>query len=257
MPSKLNWLISNTLPGSIILQSWLTKNGISPSLSQKYVSNNWLNKLRAGVFFRPGRQPEWQDVIHSLQNQKELPVHLAGISSLAYQGKAHYLQLEQETIWVAVNNKSALPTWFKNNNDYQWHITSHSKIKNLIDSDTCQIEVKNTTIIASSLELAIIEVLEAVPNTLSFEHAAELFQGMVNLSPKKVQSLLERNTSIKSNRLFLFLAHYYKHAWLKKLNESTIFLGQGKRQIVKGGKLSKDYNITVPENFLKDSHEHG
>jgi len=257
MSSKINWLISNTLPGSLVLQSWLTKHGISPSLAQKYTTSNWLKKLSAGVYTRPGRPPEWQDVIHSLQTQKELPIHLAGISSLAYQGKAHYLQLNKGKIWIALNNNIHLPTWFKGIKEYQWHILSNSKIENLVDSDICQIEVKNTLVNTSTVELAILEILESVPKHISFEYAAELFQGMVNLSPRKVQSLLERNNSVKSNRLFLFLAHYYNHSWLKKLNENKINLGQGKRQIVKGGKLSRDYNITVPEKFLKDNNEHG
>lgn len=257
MSSKINWLISNTQPGSLIFQSWLTKHGISPSLAQRYTTSKWLKKLSAGVYARPGRTPEWQDIIHSLQTQKELPIHLAGISSLTYQGKAHYLQLSHEKVWIALNNKAHLPTWFKDDKEYKWHMLSNSKIEKIVDTDLCKIEVKNTPINASTVELAILEILESVPSYISFEYAAELFQGMVNLSPRKVQSLLGRNNSVKSNRLFLFLAHYYEHAWLKKIDENKIKLGQGKRQIVKGGKLSKNYNITVPENFLKVTDKHG
>ena len=94
-----------------------------------------------------------------------------------------------------------------------------------------QVEIKNTSISASSVELAIFEVLESVPKHISFEHAAELFHGMVNLRPKIIQSLLERNNSIKTNRLFLFLAHYYDHTWLKKLDESKVKLSKGKSQV--------------------------
>ena len=202
MSSKLNWLITNTLPGSVILQSWLTIHGISPSLAQKYTTSNWLTKLSSGVYFRPGRIPEWQDIIHSLQIQKELPIHLAGISSLAYQGKSHYLQFNHEAVWVSLNNKAYLPSWFNSIGEYHWQVISNSKINDMDTSDLTQVEIKNTSISASSVELAIFEVLESVPKHISFEHAAELFQGMVNLRPKIIQSLLERNNSIKSNRLF-------------------------------------------------------
>lgn len=48
MASKINWLLQNTSPGSLVLQSWLTRNNISPSLAFKYAQNGWLIKLRAG-----------------------------------------------------------------------------------------------------------------------------------------------------------------------------------------------------------------
>jgi tRNA-binding EMAP/Myf-like protein len=57
--------------------------------------------------------------------------------------------------------------------------------------------------------------------------------------------LLENCNSIKVKRLFLFLAESYQHPWLKKINRAKIDLGQGKRVIVKGGKLDSKYQITV------------
>ena len=36
------------------------------------------------------------------------------------------------------------------------------------------------------------------------------------------------------------------HAWYAHINQSRIDLGKGKRQIVKGGILDKEYLITVP-----------
>ena len=110
--------------------------------------------------------------------------------------------------------------------------------------------MNNTQLKASSPELAAFELLNAVPTTISFEHAAEVFQGLSNLSPRKVQSLLNRSKTIKTNRLFLFLANYYKHPWASRIDESQINLGSGKRQVVTGGMLDRSYQITVPELFL-------
>jgi len=49
--------------------------------------------------------------------------------------------------------------------------------------------------------------------------------------------------------LFFFFADRHQHAWLKRLDKDAIDLGEGKRMLVKGGKLNKPYQITVPENL--------
>jgi hypothetical protein len=47
-------------------------------------------------------------------------------------------------------------------------------------------------------------------------------------------------------RLFFWLAQRQSYSWFKKLDRSKYDLGSGKRVIAKGGKLDKDYLITVP-----------
>jgi Transcriptional regulator, AbiEi antitoxin, Type IV TA system len=39
-------------------------------------------------------------------------------------------------------------------------------------------------------------------------------------------------------------ADRHQHAWLKRLDKDAIDLGEGKRMLVKGGKLNKPYQIT-------------
>lgn len=102
MPSKINWLLQNTSPGSLVLQSWLPRNSISPSLAFKYEQSGWLKKLRAGVYARAGREPGWSDALWYLQSQLEAPVHLAGLNSLSWQGRSHYIQLKQSQCWLTV-----------------------------------------------------------------------------------------------------------------------------------------------------------
>lgn len=113
MSSKLNWLLQNTALGSLVLQSWLTQNGISPYLSNKYMHSDWLQKLRAGVYVRSGREPKWSDAVLCLQNQLGASVHLAGLTSLTYQGRSRYLHLTRQTIWLCVGDKVSLPKWLK------------------------------------------------------------------------------------------------------------------------------------------------
>ncbi|HCJ4282387.1 TPA: type IV toxin-antitoxin system AbiEi family antitoxin [Legionella pneumophila] len=258
MSSKINWLLNNIASGEILLQSWLSSHGITPQLARKYCQSQWLVKLGAGVYYRAGRKPGWQNAVYCLQNQSRYMIHLAGLTSLAQQGKSHYLQFAANSIWINVQAKTILPKWFKNFPELvvsdelipNWEIIKTSKLNTQDDNDLTTVEVDGIKLKASNQELAAFEVLEAVPSTLSFEHAAELFQGLVNLSPRKVEHILKRSGSIQTNRLFLFFGHFYKHPWAGRVNESLINLGAGKRQIVSDGKLEKQYQITVPEQFI-------
>jgi hypothetical protein len=71
-------------------------------------------------------------------------------------------------------------------------------------------------------------------------------EGLVNLSPRRLQKLLEDCKSVKVKRLFFFLADRHAHAWLKRTERGRIDLGKGKRMLVRGGKLDPKYQITVP-----------
>ncbi len=258
MSEKINWLLNNNASGEILLQSWLSKHGISPQLTKRYCQSQWLIKLGRGVYYRAGRKPEWQNAVNCLQNQSQFMIHLAGLSSLTQQGKSHYLQLAEKSIWINVQGAAILPQWFKNfpelvvsdNPLSHWEIIKTSKLKPIDDNELITIEIGGVKLKASNQELAAFEILEVVPSTLSFEHVAELFQGLVNLSPRKVEAILKKSASIQTNRLFLFFGHFYNHPWAKRVNESLINLGAGKRQIVREGKLEKQYQITVPEQFI-------
>lgn len=257
MSSKLNWLLQNTAPGSLVLQAWLTKNSISPSLANKYMHSGWLKKLRAGVYVRSGRDPQWNDAVLCLQNQLEVSVHLAGLTSLSYQGRSHYLHLTHQAVWLYIEDKASLPKWFKEFPNVEWRLLSNQKLNVHYDRYLTKLEIKGEQINASVPELAAYEIANAVPGSISFEHAAELFQGLVNLSPRKVEALLQSSRAVQTNRLYLFLADHYAHAWVKRVNKTSIGLGTGKRQIVSGGKLDQKYQITIPESFVSKGVSYG
>ena len=101
----------------------------------------------------------------------------------------------------------------------------------------------------SSPERAILELLDELPNHETFHQADMLMEGMATLSPRRLQKLLEICRSVKVKRLFLFFADRHPHAWVKRLDKDAITLGTGKRMLVKGGKLNKAYQITVPEEM--------
>lgn len=249
--SKINWLVTHTSPGSLVLQQWLTENGVSYSLAQKYAKNGWLNKLCSGVYYRPDAKaeimPGWIDAIQALYMQLHFPIHLAGLSSLTHQGLSHYLQLNKKQVWIGVKHKQSLPKWFREFPKQDWFYCGNHKLQIVPESDVKTITIKGKELTVSCPELAAYEVVDAIGKQISFEHTAELFQGLVNLSPRKVQSILERSNSIQTNRVFLFLSHYYDHQWGRRLDETRINLGAGKRQVAEKGRYDERYQITVPE----------
>jgi len=253
MSSKINWLLTHTSPGGLVLQPWLTENGVSYSLAQKYAQSGWLRKLSSGVYYRPDAQdeikPSWADAIQALDLQLHLPIHLAGLSSLTHQGLSHYLQLNKEQVWIGVKHKQTLPKWFRDFPYQDWLYCGNHKLELISEKDLKTITVKGKELTVSCPELAAYEVVDAIGKQISFEHVAELFQGLVNLSPRKVQAILERSRSVQTNRVFLFLSHYYDHQWAKRVDEAGINLGAGKRQIVEKGRLDERYQITVPDLF--------
>lgn len=104
-------------------------------------------------------------------------------------------------------------------------------------------------LILSTPERAILELLDELPERESFEQADKFMEGLANLSPRRLQGLLNNCQSVKVKRLFFFFADRHNHAWLKHLNKKEIDFGVGKRMLVKGGKFNRAYQITVPEDM--------
>lgn len=253
MVSKINWLTTQVAPGSLVLQQWLLANGISYSLAHKYLHSGWLKKFSTGVYYRPDtlseQKPSWAHAVDALHRQAGVALRLAGLSSLAEQGLAHYVSMDTSTSWLGVESQKALPKWFRGFPDHNWVYCHTGKLNLVADKDLSYVNVNNLSLPASSPELAAYEVVDAIGKKISFEHAAELFQGLVNLSPRKVQDLLSRSRAVRTNRLFLFLSHYSSHAWANHLDESQIAFGAGKRQVIANGHYDSRYQITVPKQF--------
>jgi hypothetical protein len=53
-----------------------------------------------------------------------------------------------------------------------------------------------------------------------------LMEGLRNLSPKRLQYLLEACRSVKVKRLFLWFAERHQPAWLKALERNRLDLGR-------------------------------
>lgn len=256
MSTKLKWLNDQLSKFELLLIPYLNQHDISRSHVQNYVKSGWLEIVASGVYKKPSQSISWSSALSALQYQQASSLHLSGLSSLAHQGLSHYLTMGNETVQLNTIKSIRSPKWLFSQH---WQIEYKcSKVLGKIEkNDLIELTVNNQTIKASVIELAVLEVLEKVTDESSFVFASELFQGLTSLRPRKIQSLLERSPSVKVKRLFLFLAHYYQHPWLKRIDESKVELGSGNRQIVKGGYVDRQYKITVPLKFKETELENG
>ena len=92
-------------------------------------------------------------------------------------------------------------------------------------------------------------MLNELPDRESFHQVDKLFEGLTNLSPRRLTTLLADCQSVKVKRLFVYFASRHQHAWLKRIDIRMIDLGKGKRMLVKGGRLDAATQITVPEDM--------
>lgn len=270
---KLNRLEHLLPEGLMVDAAWLERNGYSRALRHQYVLSGWLIQPVCGVYHRQRAISNWEQIVISLQSLLQYPVSVGGRSALELQGYAHYLPVSRDARTVHLYTEKNLPGWVKKFSGNARFIT-HNRSRLLspvmqeaepltLDSVRSDAEVRplpggllfrpwgqwQWPLVVSSPERAILELMDELPRHESFHHVDMIMEGLVNLRPRRMQSLLEDAKSIKVKRLFFFFADRHQHKWLGHLNREKIGLGAGKRVIFPDGKLDTKYLITVPEEF--------
>jgi len=245
---KLMNLLSSHVPGTVLLASWLEKNGFSRDLQKYYVKSGWLESYGNGAFKRPNEVVQWIGALNSLQRQTELPVHVGGLTSISLQGLSHYIRLEKEPLYLFSSHYVKLPKWIL---DQEWsNQIIHVKTKFLpTDLALFNYSQDGLKIQISSPERAILECLYLTPNRFDMVECYQILEGLSNLRPKVLQELLRNCNSIKVKRLFLFMASKANHQWLDLIDQPSIELGSGDRVIVKGGVYISDFRISIPKEL--------
>ncbi len=239
----------------IATKSWLRAQGLNRHFLDNAVRSQTLIPIAAGVYTRQEARLSWKGIVASLQRMADVPVHAGGLTALELEGLGHYLSRGNQPK-VHLYSAEMLPRWLARIDvpaQFEWHGTRRLWSETLMQDnrylrqDNWQASLP--LLHYSCPEKAILELLAIVPNTISFEHADQLMQGLHNLSPRKLNALLKACSSIKAKRLFLWLAERHQHAWLKYLTPKQYVLGTGKRLIAKGGKLDPTWKITVPKDM--------
>lgn len=251
---KLRNLWQNWSPGMVLTHPWLIENNISYSLTERYIKSGWLENPIRGVFTKQGDKPSWAGVVHAIQSQLQLPIHIGARSAIVLQGHGHYVRFEQQINLVGERNIKP-PCWLKKIAIKDSSFTYLST--NLFGKSQLGISeyaIDGYKLSCSSLERAILEMLAFAPQHYGYAEAAHLMEGLKTLRPTLVQQLLEQCNSVKAKRLFLHLANQGIFAWLKYLDLSKIDIGSGIRKIPGGTHFDKQFLIYVPETQLNEGY---
>lgn len=270
---KLNHLHTLLDEGLLAPAWWLEEQGYSRALLAKYVGR-WLASPTRGVYRRPGPPLKWQHVVASLQLLARSSLHIGGRTALVHRGFGHYVQMRGgETILLY--GPDALPAWVnKLGLNDQFRVRSGALFPELHvrrNADGAMVDAHDQPVSPQQLaamglttyawgawdwplcyssdERAIFEVLQDVPSHEAVYEADVLMQGLVNLRPDRLMSLLRACRNVKVKRLFLALAARHGHAWFKHIDEGQLDLGKGKRMLVPGGRLHPRYLITLPSDL--------
>ena len=243
---KINRLLNSHPSGVVYLSSWLTENGFSTQLINRYKKSNWLYSIGSGAWMRVGVQPTYEGALCALQQQAKFSIHIGGKTALSLLGKAHYLELATQQIVLFGGSKEKLPSWFLK---YDWNLKvnyfSTAFLPAKLGLQTIEYNTLNLQI--STPIRALLECLYLTPKKQDLIECFEIMEGLNNLKPKQVQALLEQCSSIKVKRLFLYMAEKANHDWFNHLNLEKIDLGKGKRSLVKEGIYLTKYKITIPK----------
>jgi Transcriptional regulator, AbiEi antitoxin, Type IV TA system/Transcriptional regulator, AbiEi antitoxin N-terminal domain len=265
-------LLEKQLPeGLVVTSSRLIRRGYSRQLLSHYVRTGWLGQPTRGVFQRPRGSLSWQQIVISLQTVLKEPLVIGGRTALEIQGYAHYLRPTMKEVYLY--GPEPPPNWlnrlpgevrfiYRNSGRLFPAEADQRSFTNLIKGVKAQPSRGADAgfllqpwgewdwgLVLSATERAILELLDELPGRESFEHADKLMEGLSNMRPQQLQKLLARCRSIKVKRLFFFFVDRHQHAWLKRIDRASVDLGKGKCMLVKGGKLDRAYQITVPENL--------
>jgi len=251
--------------GMLVTRKWLLAQGLSAHALDNAVKTETLLPLATGVYSQYSRSLSWEGVVASMQHMENgfadgAPLVLVGGSSaLTLSGLAHYLLLGNTPL-IHLYSQGKLPPWLARLSlpmEFKGHRTNRlwpewlSEDKSFLKEHEWQVGLP--PVYFSCPEKAMLELLMDLPSGATFEHADELMQGLVNLSLRKLDTLLAACKSIRVKRLFFWFAKRQNYPWFAKLNESNYDLGSGKRVVVKGGVLDKDFLITVPSHMIVEN----
>lgn len=245
---KLNKLLRSQPPGVVLTSLWLVEQGYSLDLQKQYKKSKWFDSIGRGALIRHEDQVDYLGGVYALQTQLGLSAHPAAKTALSLQSKAHYLEMSSTKAQLFCSSGENVPLWFKK---FDWGLKMDLTLTSFLPSELglIDIEHKNFTVKVSSPARAVMECLYSAPKSQPLLEVFELMEGLNNLRPATVQVLLEKCTSVKVKRLFLYLADKVGHEWFNFLNLDNVDLGSGKRSIVDDGVYVSKYQITVPKEL--------
>ncbi|MCM1484242.1 MAG: type IV toxin-antitoxin system AbiEi family antitoxin [Muribaculaceae bacterium] len=244
MASKIKNIIERTPIGGVLLSSWLSSRGLSRSEQANYVKTGWLKRICFGVYHISTQTPRLYPSLQSISSQSNFKYHIGSITALELKGFSHYGQLGNMIAYVY-----AMEKWPPCLDKTDWDITPVRVRSNVYkEVGLTSISVDGVDIVISSSERAIFEYIDMIPELANPMDVFYIMEMLTTLRPHLINKLLAL-ASIKTRRLFLYMANKAKHPWFEELNINDVNLGNGDRSITPGGVYDRKYKIVIPKEL--------
>lgn len=251
--NKLNHMLQQWPASGLATAAFLRGLGISGALLHHYAQHQWLHHVARGVYRRPGDSPSWQASLATAQGQEGIPLHVGGLSALELHGYGHYTG--ERPLFVFAPAGVRMPAWLAEAAGRHIVPSTTDFLEKASGSTIETLVSEGVALPVSTPERAALEMLYHVPRYVGVAEAMEVMGGLAWMRVEVLQPLLEVCSNIKVKRLFLYCAREAGHAWYAGLEKGRIDLGFGKRELVKGGRLDKEFLLTVPQRaFAMESH---
>jgi hypothetical protein len=241
--NKLNQTLKQWPASGLLTAASLRAQGISSALLHHYVQRHWLEQVERGVYRRPGDAPGWAAALHLAQLDEGLPVHVGGLTALELQGYGHYMG--ERPLFLYAPPRTRIPAWLEGATGREVRFCPTNFLESAPKGSLHSMTMEGVSVTVSTPERAALEMLHLVPRGVGFSEALEIIGGLASLRVDLVQELLENCSSVKVKRLFLYCVREGGLSWYPSLDRSCIDLGAGKRELVKGGILDKEFLLTV------------
>ena len=250
MTRKLQNLLTTFPRGLPLTSTYLKQQGYSPSLQKQYRDSGHLESVGFGASKFPDDELHPFAGIAALQKQLGLQVHIGGRSALLEHGISQYGELGRPQKQIYRSPGTSLPKWFL---EYDWGFDMHHHQVSFLPDDVgfTELDCGGFNVRIPTELRAFLECLYLVPSKQDFYETYELLEfSFDNTTPQEVQNLLEKCNSIKVKRLFLYLSDKLNKPWMDNLDLNKIYLGSGKRQVVKyRGMYNSKWKLVVPDSL--------
>lgn len=251
MATKVKQIVESVGERGLLFSNWLSQHGITRSEQLAYLRSGWLERVAHGVYKIAGSQPTLFAAVSCYNTQLGKQCIVGARTALELRGLSHYVPMGKQVAYLFTDNTHKLPKWLVKG---EWDRTVVYQTTSFLGEDNLGVDtmtVEGRPLLVSPPERAMLEWLNQPDSAVSLLDIYYVMEMLTTLRPGLVQGLLERGKSVKTNRLFLYMAEKAQHQWLKALEPGKIDMGSGRRMIVPTGKYVSKYNMTVPTELFE------
>ena len=251
MATKIQQILESAPNESVLFSSWLSSQGLDTRGQYAYMKSGWLDRISKGVYKIHGTKPTLLIAISSYNMQLNKSCVVGAYTALELRGYSHYLSMGKPLAYLFTDKVNKLPSWLLNG---EWDMAIKYMTTSFLGDELLGVEtmsINHHDLLVSSPERAILECLNLPDASSSLLDIYYIMEGLTTLRPKLVQTLLEKCTSKKVKRLFLYMAEKAGHVWYKALKLENVDLGTSRLMVTPTGKYINKYNMTISKELAE------